>query len=240
MNNTKTSKFYKFIKICDNFTDKVLLFCFLCFILIGLYGVYDSYMVYMNANDTSILKYKPTDDVLPDDKKISDDMVAWLIMDDTTIDYPVMQGETNNEYLNKNPYGEYSLSGAIVLDSNNSKNFDDGYSLIYGHHMENKGMFGVLDKYLDATFLEKHKTGKLVISDKTLSLHVFAVLDVSATNNYVFNPTEHPVEDVLTEMQQYATYWDSSTNTQNKQIIALSTCKSPTTDLRTVVVCYAE
>lgn len=106
--------------------------------------------------------------------------------------------------------------------------------------MENKGMFGVLDKYLDTTFLEKHKTGKLVISDKTLSLHVFAVLDVSATNNYVFNPTEHPVEDVLTEMQQYATYWDSSANTQNKQIIALSTCKSPMTDLRTVVVCYAE
>ena len=122
MNNTKTSKFYKFIKICDNFTDKVLLFCFLCFILIGLYGVYDSYMVYMNANDTSILKYKPTDDVLPDDKKISDDMVAWLTMNDTTIDYPVMQGETNNDYLNKNPYGEYSLSGAIFLDSNNSKN----------------------------------------------------------------------------------------------------------------------
>lgn len=207
--------------------------------LIGLYGVYDSYLVYKNANDTSILKYKPTDDVLPDNK-ISDDMIAWLTMDNTSIDYPVMQGKTNNEYLNKNPYGEFALSGSIFLDCHNSKNFDDGYSLIYGHHMENKSMFGALDDYLDTSFLEKHKTGKLVVQNKTLSLQVFAVLEIGATDDYVFNPTAHSVQDVLTHIKKHASYWDDAADVSKKQIIALSTCKSPETDLRTVVVCYVK
>lgn len=235
----KHPKFYKFIKICDNITDRFLLLCFICFMLIGLYGIYDSYMVYKDANDTSILKYKPTDDTLLDNK-ISDDMVAWLTMDDTSIDYLVMQGKTNNEYLNKNPYGEFALSGSIFLDCHNSKNFDDGYSLIYGHHMENKSMFGALDDYLDTAFIEKHKTGKLVVQDKTLSLQVFAVLEIGATDDYVFNPTVHAVGDVLTQMKKHASYWDDAADTFQKQIIALSTCKSPETDLRTVVVCYVK
>lgn len=230
---------YKIIEKCDRAVDTVLLICFIIFILIGGYGVYDSYLVYLHANDTSILKYKPTNNTLPDEK-ISDDMVAWLTMKDTSIDYPVMQGETNTEYLNKNPYGDYALSGSIFLDSNNAKKFDDGYSLIYGHHMENKGMFGALDDYENEKFVAQHKTGTLVIEDKTLKLHVFAVLDVPATNDYVFNPTAHPVDEVVKEMKKYASYWDDSADVTGKQVIALSTCKSPESDDRTVVVTYAE
>ena len=114
---------YKIVGTCDRAVDTALLIFFLLFMLIGGYGVYDSYLVYQNANDTSILKYKPTGDTLPEEK-ISENMIAWLTMDDTSIDYPVMQGRTNNEYLNLNPYGEYALSGSIFLDSNNSKMFE--------------------------------------------------------------------------------------------------------------------
>lgn len=230
---------YKIIGTCDRAVDTALLVCFLLFMLIGGYGVYDSYLVYQNANDTSILKYKPTSDTLPEEK-ISENMVAWLTMDDTSIDYPVMQGRTNNEYLNLNPYGEYALSGSIFLDSNNSKLFDDGYSLIYGHHMENKGMFGALDDYKNERFVKKHKTGRLVLDDRTLKLHVFAVLDVPATNEYVFNPTAHPADEVVREMHSYSLYWDDTADAAGKQIIALSTCKSPESDDRTVVVTYVE
>ena len=82
---------YKIIGTCDRAVDTALLIFFLLFMLIGGYGVYDSYLVYQNANDTSILKYKPTGDTLPEEK-ISENMIAWLTMDDTGIDYPVMQG----------------------------------------------------------------------------------------------------------------------------------------------------
>ena len=126
----------KIIRLIDGLIDKsILLVCIVLFLL-GSYGLYDSYMVYQQATDNSILKYKPgyeTDDET--DKEIAGNMVAWLTVDDTNIDYPVMQGEDNNEYLNKDPFGDYALSGSIFLDSRNNPEFKDYYSLIYGHHM---------------------------------------------------------------------------------------------------------
>ena len=119
------------------------------FVSAWLIWIYDSYMVYQQATDNSILKYKPgyeTDDET--NKKITGNMVAWLTIDDTNVDYPVMQGEDNNEYLNKDPFGDYALSGSIFLDSRNDPEFKDYYSLIYGHHMEHGMMFGAIDEYL--------------------------------------------------------------------------------------------
>ena len=126
----------RIVRILDQVTDACLfLIFFLCF-LMGLYALYDGYLVYMNSNYTSLLKYKPGDESDADtNKKITDDMVAWLTLDDTNVDYPVMQGEDNNEYLNKDPVGDYSLSGSIFLDSRNASDFSDFYSFIYGHHM---------------------------------------------------------------------------------------------------------
>lgn len=57
-----------------------------------------------------------------------------------------MQGEDNMEYLNKDPYGDYSLSGSIYMDSRNTSDMSDDYLLLYGHHMENDYMFGSIYK----------------------------------------------------------------------------------------------
>lgn len=75
-----------------------------------------------------------------------------MTIDDTNIDYPVMQGEDNNEYLNKDPFGNYALSGSIFLDRRNNPEFKDYYSLIYGHHMEHGMMFGAIDEYLNEDY----------------------------------------------------------------------------------------
>ena len=110
--------------------------------LICLYAMIDAYIVYVGANDSGIMKYKPESGNTEKLRELSENAVAWLTVDDTRIDYPVMQGENNTEYLNKAPNGEFSLSGSIFLDSRNDKTFSDPYSLIYGHHMEYGAMFG--------------------------------------------------------------------------------------------------
>ena len=96
--------------------------------LICLYAMIDAVMVYNGANDSEIMKYKPTAGNTEELRELSEDAVAWLTVDDTRIDYPVMQGKTNAEYLNKDPYGEFSLSGSIFLDNRNDKTFSDPYS----------------------------------------------------------------------------------------------------------------
>ena len=99
-------KLKKFIRFLDRLTDKMMFLLFLLFFLIGVYALYDSYMVYMAANDDSLLKFKPGYEKEEPEKEIKGNMVAWLTLDDTSIDYPVMQGDDNSEYLNVDPYGD--------------------------------------------------------------------------------------------------------------------------------------
>ena len=102
------------IKLIDRLLDKIAFFICLILFLLGLYGLYDSYMVYQSTMDNSLLKFKPGyEGSETPEKEIQGNMVAWLTIDDTQIDYPVMQGDDNTEYLNKDPYGDYSLAGSI-------------------------------------------------------------------------------------------------------------------------------
>lgn len=225
----------KFIKFLDNLTDKALLIIFLFIFSIGMYGLYDSYMVYVETTDSSILKYKPGND--PDevyDKKIEGNMVAWLTIDDTKIDYPVMQGKENTEYLNKDPFGDYSLAGSIFLDSRNDPEFHDFYSLVYGHHMEKGMMFGALDDFLDEDFFHSHQTGTLIVGKTTYDIRIFAVLECDATQEAVFAPTE--TDNTMSYLKQYALYYNADAEPKGDQkLLGMSTCKYPDTADRTII-----
>ena len=157
--------------------------------LICLYAMIDAYNVYEGANDKSLLKVKPKAGNTQMLRELSDDAVAWLTVDDTRIDYPVMQGKTNAEYLNKNPYGDFSLAGSIFLDSRNDKSFGDDYSMIYGHHMEYGAMFGSLDDYADKGYLESHNKGTLsIVNGKKYKITLFASCKTHANDKVVFDP----------------------------------------------------
>lgn len=232
-------KLKKTIWCLNSITDKILFFIFLLLFLFGMYAMYDSFLVYQAANDTGILKYKPGYEGTVPDKPIKGNMVGWLTIDDTKIDYPIMQGEDNNEYLNKDPFGDYSLSGSIFLDSRNSSDFSDDYSLIYGHHMENDLMFGALGHYLKKGYLEKHNKGTIYVDDVPYRLTLFAVGESEATNEIIFAPTSVDAGTVCSYIRQNALYFDGSVKMQeNDKIIALSTCKYPDTVERTLVFGY--
>lgn len=228
----------RIVRVLDSGEDIALLIVFIIMFLIGFYSLYDTYLVYKDATDTSILKYKPDYEGEAPDKEIVGNMVAWISVDDTSIDYPIMQGETNEEYLNKNPFGEYSLSGSIFLDSRNSPDFKDEYSLVYGHHMEQGLMFGALDKFLNEEYFESHTKGELYVCDDKFSIQFFAVVETDATNEYVFSPTEVDAEETLKYIENHAVVYDSTEISGGKRLIALSTCKYPDTAERTIVFGY--
>ena len=219
--------------------EKLMLFAFVAVLLIVIYGLYDSWYVFNNAKDDSYLKYKPVEgESIPEEVPITDDMVAWITLDDTNIDYPVMQGEDNSKYLNVNPYGEYALSGSIFLDSRNSGDFSDPYSILYGHHMEYGVMFGALDEYLDESYLKAHSDGTLLVGRKnvkTFRLKVFAVAKVNVFDEKVF--FEPDSEDIGVLIQEYAKVYDDSV-TKSRRILALSTCTEPVSQNRLIVFCY--
>lgn len=225
--------------VLDTLFNRVIaLLCLLLF-LICLYAMVDAVNVYRNANDTSILKYKPQLDEAPGAlQKLSEDAVGWLTIDGTAIDYPVMQGKTNDAYLNTDPYGNFSLSGSIFLDSRNNADFSDDFSLVYGHHMEYGAMFGSLDEFCKADYLEAHRTGTLMVnSGQAYQLTVFASCKVVASEELVFNPTETGRDELLDYVKEHSEVFAPHSDAPDSPILALSTCQGADSIERLVVFC---
>ena len=217
---------HKTLKTVDKSIDRIVLIVSLLFFLICIYAMYDAIVVYYNANDTSVLRYKPSgkEDVAAM-QELSDYVVAWLTVDNTNIDYPVMQGQDNNEYLNKDPYGNYSLSGSVFLDSRCDCKFHDDYSLLYGHHMDYGSMFGALDNFIKQDFFNTHRAGSLITTaGEEYEIVFFAVCKANADNKVIFNPQNTNKNLLLTYLEQNATIFEQPQ--KNFKLIALSTCQS--------------
>ena len=220
------------IHVLDRILDMALLLLFILLFLVGAYTMYDTWLVYEHAQDTSVLKYKPQiDGGTVDFAPISEDAIAWLTIDGTNIDYPVMQGVDNNEYLNKDPFGNYSLAGSIFLDSRNAADFSDPYSLIYGHHMEYGAMFGALDEFLDKTYFDEHRNGTLIVTGgKRYRIELFACLEADGSTSEIFSPNESSGTEVY--VAEHASIWYEPTGSR---LIAMSTCKFPETSERIIL-----
>ena len=139
-------------------------------------------------------------------------------------------------FLNKDPFGDYSLSGSIFLDSRNNADFSDHYNLVYGHHMEHGFMFGALDSYLTNGYMLSHNKGVLSVDDIYYTIEIYAVLETDASDDIIFEMVGSD-----SELYQYIKthslfYDDSLCVTESDKIIALSTCKYPDTSERTVVI----
>ncbi len=79
-------------------------------------------------------------------KSINSDVIGWIYIKDTDINYPILQ-TTNNEYYLKNSlYKTYSSCGSIFLDCNTKKDFSEQNTVIYGHNLKNQKMFADLEK----------------------------------------------------------------------------------------------
>lgn len=228
----------------------------LALLMTGTYAVYalwDNNQVYSEAKNVQedMIKIKPEIEESSEDNgesfagllAINPDVCAWLTIDNTNIDYPVLQGENNLSYINTDVYGNFALAGSIYLDSRNDGSYKDRYSLLYGHHMADGNMFGDLDKFKEEKFFEENKTGTLILPDRAYKLEIIACLIVGASDEYIFNPArwQADIEDLLDYTENTALYLDEKTldevrQKENSQIIALSTCSSEFTDARTIVL----
>ena len=223
---------YRAIRFADRLTDIALLLFFLLLFLVGGYTMYDTVLIYDQADiDLRSFRSMVNEDGEWDMKALSEDVVAWLTVDDTTIDYPVMQGIDNSEYLNKDPFGDYSLSGSIFLDARNAPDFSDPYSLIYGHHMEHGRMFGALDEYLDEDYFDAHRAGTLTVADKVYAIRFFACVAADASVEEIFAPTE--TDGTLDYVREHAEIWREPGEVE--RLVALSTCRFPQTTDRIIV-----
>ena len=91
-------------------------------------------------------------------KAVNSEIVGWIFIPDTNVNYPVVQSRSSNSYYLTIDYRHrWSVSGSIFMDILCSPDFSDVETLLYGHNMHNGEMFGKLKKYTDDKYLEAHK-----------------------------------------------------------------------------------
>lgn len=214
-------------------------------LLYGGYSLWDTAMLYRGAflsND--LLEFKPAETGAPNSnptleelQAINPDVCAWLTIDGTHIDYPVVIGEDNMEYVNKDIYGEFALSGAIFLDSSNARDVSDSYTLIYGHHMANGAMFGDVVEFVNTDYFNDHTSGTLYLPDATYSIELFACVQVDAYDSVIYNPAAQAgdVSELLNYMNEIAVQSRYIGVQPSDQVIGLSTCSEATTNGRVVL-----
>ena len=225
----------RLITILDKTLDAIVSIICVLLLLIGVYSLLDNLWLYQNAQDKSLLIYRPgQEELLTEEKKISENQVAWLTIDDTNVDYPIMQGVDNYEFLNKDPYGEFSLSGSIFLDAANDPAFTDVYSLVYGHHMAHGAMFGALDDFRNRAFFNAHRTGRIVTKDSIFELRLFAVAPGEGDDPRVFAPSDKTAKEITAFLQENATIYYKGYRPGDR-IVALTTCWGETNLSRLLV-----
>lgn len=245
----------RFLKAANSLVTLVVVVFLVAAGAYSIYALWDNAQVYAAVDDvqSELLKLKP---VVEEDggasfeelRAINPDVCAWLTLDNTEIDYPVLQGEDNLTYINTDVYGNFALAGSIFLDSHCDNTFHDPYSLIYGHHMANSKMFGDLDLYEDRKFFEDNRTGTLILPDRSYNLKILACLRVSASEDAIFSPEkwEEDNEGLLKYVSANAMYIhedmmeEIDAQKENPQILAMTTCSSEFTDARTVLLAIME
>lgn len=174
------------------------------------------------------------------------DMIGWIKIKDTRINYPVMQSvEKPNFYLNHGFDKRYTAYGCPYVQETCDVNTPSDNVLIYGHHMDDGSMFSALDDYKSKNFWEEHKT----IIFNTLTQHndyeIVAVFKTTVnTSNkdafkyYHFTNADTKVEfnDYIAKCKELSFYDTGVTAEYGDKLITLSTCEYSQVNGRIVVV----
>ncbi len=119
-------------------------------------------------------------------KRKNQDLYGWIRIDDTNIDYPVMQGDDNEYYLSHAYTGDFVPAGAIFVDCNNSSDILLNHNVVmYGHNMSNGAMFNNVGKYMDREFFDTHPYIVVTTLDGIFTYEVFSVYQTTMDYKYI-------------------------------------------------------
>lgn len=157
-------------------------------------------------------------------KSINADAVAWIKIEGTTVNYPIMQTTNNEYYLDNDIYKNSDKCGCIYMDYQNDKRFVDKNTVIYGHYIKRGIMFADLEKICSGELGEDVDI-YIYTPDKSMKFKVFSA--------YVNIPEEYSINTEITE-GEYENFVETLKSKSEKdfvgepnkstQIITLSTC----------------
>ncbi len=137
-------------------------------------------------------------------KNINSDVVGWIVMEGTQVNYPIVQGSNNSYYLNHSYDKKYSALGSIFMDYSSSLDFSDKNTFVYGHHTRNGSMFGEIKKYMKKEFYNEHPYFYLYTPEGNYIAEIFSVYTADALSDS-YNQS-------FSSLEEYESYIDKINN----------------------------
>ena len=179
-------------------------------------------------------------------KKQNNDIVAWLEIPNTKINYPVLQTSDNEYYMTHTYKKENSKDGSIFLDKDYNWDLPSSNLLIYGHNNRNGNMFEDLLKYEDESYYKEHPTIEFTTLDEDCTYEIIAVFksrvyyksEENVFRYYFFINAENEDEyNYYVEESKKASLYDTGKTAEyGEQLLTLSTCEYSQEDGRFVIV----
>ena len=199
--------------------------------LTSLYILIKDFFEFKKSNDTNV---KLIEEVIIEEnneeisvvdwqklENINKDIIGWIKIANTNIDYPILKDDDSLKYLNRSYDGKYNKNGSIFTLNNNP--FQDNVTIIYGHNMKSGIMFSELSKYMKKDFLYKHKYFTIYTKDHTYQATIFSCysigIDEEEKNIKLLN-----FEEEVDYYKKASLYSAEENIGEIKKIVKLSTC----------------
>lgn len=189
---------------------------------------------------------------------VNRDVIGWIFIERTDVNYPLLVGADNQQYLFQSYMKKYAVAGSIFLDYRCSRNLSDYHTVIYGHNMKNGMMFGELDAYQKADYLAAHPYVYIIMADGSWNKYrIFAYAQVSVESAVYDLPcdTKQKIKALRAQLAQSSGYaageadaadaadgvLQGAAQSSGAKLLTLSTCTNDSRDdVRFAVHCVLE
>lgn len=173
--------------------------------------------------------------------KINNDIIGWIKIENSNIDYPVMQTKENpNYYLKRNFYKQYSILGTPYMAENCNIEKSDNL-IIYGHHINGNKLFGELENYKSKKYYDTHKIIKFYTMTENAEYEIIAIFKTVAYTVFqyykFYNAEDEREFNTFIEKCKELSFYDTKkTAVYGDKLITLSTCEYSNENGRLVIV----
>ena len=171
-------------------------------------------------------------------KNMNDDLIGWLYIPDTAIQYPIVSSTDNDYYLHHTFDKSKNACGCIFMDKDNQIDFSSDNTVLHGHNMKNGTMFGSLRKFEKKSYWESHPYIWIIRENTAMKYEIFSVgITEAGSEVYTleFGSSENFDSYLEKRIHQGAAYETDVNVTSSDKILTLSTCTSDTETGRRVV-----
>lgn len=171
--------------------------------------------------------YKTSDINISKLKEINKDTVGWIVVDGTSINYPIVLGNDNDYYLSHDFNKDYSIGGWIFMDYRNTTLMEDKNTIIYGHNLFNKTAFGGLSNLFTDSWFNESNHKIIIYTEKGKYIYkIFSVYNSDPETYYlnVLFKNNDEYSDFLTTLKSRSVFDFGEELNSNDRILTLSTC----------------